>query len=357
MTERAYMRFAEAKKEISIMDVLQVVGLADRFRREGKTWTGVCPLPDHKHGPSPNPEQFKISTRGQESVFYCFGDCQRGGDVIEFVKLMTGLDNQHVRFWFAQHFADRLNLKRGGGEKRRARASPASTKKAGEVVQTPQPADGKSNNSKVSNDEPEYKPIRFRLRVDPSAPYLKQRGLTDETITRYGLGVAQRGMLTGYVAIPVWDYPKGEFPYGYLGRWAGEDFDEAAGRPRYKWPPNFPKQRFLFGLNEALDDTVGQPIIVVEGVFGALHCVQNGFPCTVAAFGSSLSDEQAELLIGTDRQIILMFDGGQPGRRGMRKAVLKLAPRTFVRAVRLKSGQQPDQVPTDKLQTLLAFSD
>lgn len=357
MSERPYVSFDEVKRRVTILDALEVFGLADRFRREGKTYAGVCPLPGHVHGPSPNPNQFKIALQNEVSVFHCFGDCQRGGDVIEFVKLMTGLDHAHVRFWFAQHFGDRLKLRKGRGQPPETEMEkPLEKKEAGEVVQKPQPAEAKCNDTKVPNDEPEYKPIRFRLQLDATVPYLRERGLSEETVAQYGLGLAKRGMLAGYIAIPVWDYPRGEFPHGYLGRWAGEDYDEEAGKPRYKWPPNYPKQRFLFGLNEALEDTDGQPIIVTEGVFGALHCVQNGFPCTVATFGSSLSDEQAELLIQTGRPIVLMFDGGEPGQHGMSTAVTKLTPHSFVRVVRLQIDQQPDHLDPDQLHSVLGFA-
>jgi DNA primase len=349
MSERPYVSFAEVKQQITIPDTLELFGIADRFRKEGKTLTGVCPLKSHTHSLSPNPNQFKIAVRDGVSVFHCFGDCQRGGDVIEFVKLMTGLDDSHVRFWFWSNFQTRLTQQRGRRQRTSTPAANQERKKAGETVQESQPAESQISESNVSDDGGVYKPIRFRLQVDPSAAYLRERGLTEKTIERYGLGVAKRGMLAGYVAIPVWDYPKGEYPYGYLGRWAGEDYDDAARRPRYKWPPNFPKQRFLFGLQEALDGTDGQPVIVVEGVFAALHCIQNGFPCTVAAFGSSLSAEQVKLLVQTDRPIVLMFDGGEPGWRGMSKAAHKLTPRAFVRIIRLKTGIQPDQLSSAEL--------
>ncbi|REJ88598.1 MAG: toprim domain-containing protein [Planctomycetota bacterium] len=358
MSGRAYVSFAEVKQRISIVDALEVLGLADRFRKEGKTYVGVCPLPLHQHGPSPNASQFKITVRDGESVFYCFGDCQRGGDVIEFVKLMTGLDNRHVRFWFAEHFGDRLALKRGRGQRAKTSNTTSQKKEARETrgPTAPQRADVKVTTTTVPTEAAEYKPIRFRLQVDPAAPYLRERGLTDETIARYGLGVAQRGMLKGYVAIPVWESPPGQFPYGYLGRWAGENYDDEAGKPRYKWPANFPKQRFLFGLNEALDGTDGQPIVVTEGVFGALHCVQCGFPASVATFGASLSREQAKLLIATGRPVVLMFDGGQPGRRAMKRAALRLAPHTFVRVVRLKEGQQPDDLSPEETRRVLSMT-
>src|SRR5215212_8061345 len=108
MEERPYVKFAEIKERVLILDVLKALGLAEQFKTSGKGLTGVCPIPSHKHGPMPNPEQFKVGQKDGVDVWHCFGDCQRGGDVIELVKLVTGLDNAHVRLWFAQHFGDRL---------------------------------------------------------------------------------------------------------------------------------------------------------------------------------------------------------------------------------------------------------
>lgn len=113
MAERPYVSFTEVKQKVSLIDVLEAFGIANSFRPIGKTLTGVCPLPGHAHGPSPNPEQFKINFKGGLYLWHCFGDCQKGGDVVEFVKEMTGFDNTHVRFWFADKFPDRLKLRKG----------------------------------------------------------------------------------------------------------------------------------------------------------------------------------------------------------------------------------------------------
>src|SRR4051812_25051469 len=97
MAERPYVNFSEIKANVPILDVLKALGLADQFKTVGKGLTGICPLPSHKHGPMPNLEQFKISRKDGVDVWHCFGDCQRGGDVIELVKAVAGLDNAHVR--------------------------------------------------------------------------------------------------------------------------------------------------------------------------------------------------------------------------------------------------------------------
>lgn len=357
MERRPYVSFDECKAKVPIPDVLKVLGLADRFQQRNGALVGVCPFPGHHHGPSPNPEQFRINVvDGKFWMFRCWGDCQAAGNVVQFVMRMTGLSAEHVRFWFAEHFGDRLNLSRNRQESRAPRASPVEMKEAGEVVQEPQPANAKQVESKLPDASGEYKPIRFRLQVDSSVPYLKERGITEETAKRFGIGLANRGVMAGYIAIPVWDFPKGEFPAGYIGRWPGENHDAQQGRPRYKLPVNFPKQRFLFGLAEALDGTEGQPLVVVEGFVGALHCVQNGFPTTVAAFGSSLSDEQATLLIATGRPIVLLFDGDASGQEGTEAAAKKLLRHTFVRTVHLDASRQPDDLTPEELGTVLSFA-
>lgn len=353
MGQRAFVSFDECKTKIPIPDVLSDLGLVDRFKERNGALIGCCPFPSHIHGPSPNPEQFRINQVEGVWLWRCWGDCKASGNVVQFVMRMTGLSAEHVRFWFAEHFGDRLGV-RSGGENHLA-TGVSETKEAGGVLRKPQPAVQSSTKVRVSSDLGDYKPIRFRLQVNPKAQYLQDRGVTEETATQYGIGLASKGMLAGYIAIPIWDFPKGDFPVGYIGRWPGEDYDAGQGRPRYKLPTNFPKQRCFFGINEALREASDQPLVVVEGIFGALHCIQSGFGSTIAALGSSLSDEQVELLVRSHRPIVLMFDGDESGRSGMEAGATRLLPHTFVRLIGLADGQQPDQIASNDLRHVLSF--
>lgn len=368
MAERPYVSFAEVKQKVSLLEVLPLFLLTDRFKQVGKTWTGVCPLPSHQHGPQPNSEQFKINCKEGIWLWHCFGDCQQGGDVVEFVKAMLGFDNQHVRFWFAEKFGDRLSLKSrskrrrnsadesrpptvAGDQKEEARATPGE--------ENSQRADSKPSGSIVTSVSSTLKPLRFKLNLDPGVPYLKQRGLTSETIRRFGIGLCSKGTLAGYIAIPVFSFPRGKAdnPVGYLGRWPGENVPTENGETeqlRYKFPAEFPRNQVVYGLSEAIDGTDGKPIIVVEGAFKVYHLVQNGFPNVVATFGASLSDEQAAILISSGRQLVLMFDGDEAGQTGMRRAAAKLILHTYVRVVKLANEKQPDDFSQAELQQLLS---
>jgi DNA primase len=355
MSDRPYVSFAEVKRNVTIPEVLEALEVTGQFTRKGDKLVGVCPLPQHQHGPKPNPEQFKADVKDGVWVWHCFGDCQRGGDVIELVKAITGHDNAHVRFWFAEKFGDRLTL---GKPKKTARPSAKSCKDepTDERPQKESPQTPPTPPSDQPEAEAPINPLGFRLNLDAGVPYLRERGLAAETVERYGLGLCGRGVLKGYVAIPVhrWPGEEGENPVAYLGRWPSEDYDESAGRPRYRWPEGFPKSRVVYGLSQALQTPQDQPLIVVEGPFKVYHLAQAGFPAAVAILGSSMSDEQAAMLTETGRRVLLMFDGDEAGQEGMRTAAGKLITRTFVRVVKLPTDVQPDQLDPEQLGRLLA---
>ncbi len=343
---RPYIDFQEVKARVSIPDALEKLGVLDQFTRKGDVLTGVCPVPEHQHGPQPNDQQFKINKRGDDWLWKCFGDCNRGGDVIELVKAVQGLSDAHVRFWFAEHFGDRLTTTKG--------RTPRKVMAAKQDESTDAPP-------LKATASVELKPLSFYLNLNPDVPYLKRRGIEPATIERYGIGLSSKGVLTGYVATPVYRYPKqtaDEYPVGYIGRWPGDDFDADAGRPRYKIPDGFEVSRVVYGLNEALESVRREnlPLIVVEGPFKVWHLVQRGFPDTVSTFTSSVSDEQAAILAATKRPIVLLFDGNEAGYEGMRKGAAKLITQTYVRVVKLSSDVEPDHLDRRQLDELLGFA-
>lgn len=349
LQSRPYVDFQELKQVVPLEHVLEVFGILDRFVRTGHTLTGVCPLPQHQHSMHPNPQQFKIDCH--KNLFFCHGDCKRGGDVVEFVKLMTGLDNSHVRFWFAEQEELRTRLTLTKPRQSSERQPPK--KEARDVVQTPQRAKAKESNYEVSPEESPIKPLRFKLKLQSPVPYLRQRGVSDTVAERYGLGLCTKGILKDFVAIPIYRCPKDRYPVSYLGRLPCDDSERTVDQPRYKWPAGFPKQLIVYGLAEALETPANGPLIVVEGPFSVYHLAQAGFPATVAIFGSSLSDEQAEQIAESGRNVMLLFDGDEAGRTGAAAAASKLITRTSVRLITLQDGYQPDQLSPAEVAKIL----
>jgi CHC2 zinc finger len=71
------------KREITIDAVLAHYGVTIT-KRSGSARVGACPI----HGAATTSRAFRISADGH--AWYCFGDCQRGGSVIDLVAALEG---------------------------------------------------------------------------------------------------------------------------------------------------------------------------------------------------------------------------------------------------------------------------
>jgi hypothetical protein len=92
--ERVY--FAQLKTAVSIGSVLSRYGV--ELKGRGGTLKGCCPI--HKGS---NPTQFTVSpTKG---LWHCFGDCNRGGSIIEFVAAMENVQAREAALMIARWFA------------------------------------------------------------------------------------------------------------------------------------------------------------------------------------------------------------------------------------------------------------
>ena len=118
-------------------------------------------------------------------------------------------------------------------------------------------------------------PLKFALKsLDPDHAYLKERGVTAETIAAFGIGMCiGKGIMAGRIAIPIHN-EHGEL-VAYAGRWPGEPPE---GEGKYKLPAGFHKSLVLYNLHRAKALAKEQGLVVVEGFFGAMKIAQSGFP-------------------------------------------------------------------------------
>jgi DNA primase len=205
-------------------------------------------------------------------------------------------------------------------------------------------------------------PLNFQLQVDGGHPYLKERGLTPETIAYFGLGYASKGSLSNRIAIPLED------EHGRLIGYAGRVVDDEqinAENPRYKFPSareregkryEFHKSLLVYHLFQIPAKV--SDLTIVEGFSSVWHLHQHGYVNTVALMGSDFSDAQAKLIlqkVDLDGQIALMPDGDDAGRRCARTLLEKLSPYRYVRWLKLDEGKQPTDCTSEQLQTMLTI--
>lgn len=302
-------------------EVLTRYKLLESFKRARDSLTGPCPI--HRGS---NPNQFRVSL--SKNCWNCFSECKCGGNVLDFVAKMEGVDvteaaNRMVG-WFNLDLA-KLNAGAPPSKAARAAASPNPPTRPGHGRKPPDKAPPAAAETGVN------KPLAFRLELDSQHPYLAERKLSPKTVFEFGMGGCVKGVMAQRIAIPIHNV-EGKL-VGYAGRWPGEP---PGDRPKYRLPDKFKKSVEIYRLAEAAKEPASQPWVIVEGFFDAAKFWQLGIRKCVALMGSSLSERQEALLtqhLTPTSQVVVVFDEDDSGRQGRDDIVRRLASRAFVRVV------------------------
>ena len=215
----------------------------------------------------------------------------------------------------------------------------------------------------------------YQLRTEKSAQgyqYLTGRGLSEETMRKFGLGYSdkfggglyqflkskgygddrlresglfnvdeRRGMYDKFwnrVIFPIMDVNNRVIGFG--GRVMGE------GKPKYLNSPEtkiFDKSRNLYGLNVART-TRKNYLILCEGYMDVIAMHQAGFTNAVASLGTALTSGHASLLKRYTQEVLLLYDSDDAGVRAALRAIpiLREAGVTS-RVVNLRPHKDPDE--------------
>lgn len=324
--KKDWVDFKTVKQNVTIQQVLDRYEI-NWLRKTGDNLRGKCPI--HK---GEGERTFHVSLA--KNAFHCFS-CHAKGNVLDLVAALEKVSVREAALklqeWFLGGAAASGEGEREAGPEKSAPALPGEPEKATEPA--------------VVNP-----PLTFQLRVGAGHEYGQSRGLTRETLEYFGAGLClSKGMFAGRFVVPLHD------EQGRLVGYAGRSID--GKEPKYLFPSGekgFHKKYLLFNLHRALKEASGDdPVVVVEGFIGCMRVKEAaGFPC-VAIMGSSLSEEQEELLVEHFNRVVLLFDGDDAGRAAAEDCVRRLARKIFVRAIYLADGKQPDILTTEELQALL----
>jgi len=315
--QKNWVDFRAIKDVVTIKMVLDHYGI--QLRRSGDELRGKCPL--HK---GEGDRTFHASV--SKNAFNCFS-CGAHGNILDLVAAMEQGTIRQAALKLKDWFSISIQVSAEGLEQRQPKQPKRATEKEG--------ASG------------ENKPLEFELKgIDPAHPYLTTRGINREIAERFGVGYfSGRGSMAGRIVIPIHN-PKGE-----LVAYAGRSID--GSEPRYNLPAGFHKSRELFNFHRTVKEIEeGRAVVLVEGYFGCIKVEQAGFPA-LALMGSSMSDEQEELLVSAFDRVLLFLDGDDAGRAGTDEVSNRLKRKMFVKVAELEDGKQPDQLNVDEIMRLL----
>ena len=326
-------------------DIVDVISQYVKLTRRGSTYFGLCPFHTEK---TPS-----FSVTPSKQMYYCFG-CGAGGNVYNFV-----MEYENYSFGEAlSHLADRA-----GVELPKIEYSREAREKA----------EQRATLLEINKLAAQYFYYQLRRESGKTAyGYLLGRGLSEETIRKFGLGYSdkysddlykylkgkgysdellresglfnvdeRRGMYDKFwnrVIFPIMDVNNRVIGFG--GRVMGE------GKPKYLNSPEtkiFDKSRNLYGLNVART-TRKNYLILCEGYMDVIAMHQAGFTNAVASLGTALTSGHASLVKRYTREVLLLYDSDGAGIRAALRAIpiLREAGVTS-RVVSLKPWKDPDE--------------
>ncbi len=326
-----------------------VIAPSVKLIRAGREWKACCPFHNEK---TPS-----FTVNDDKGFYHCFG-CGAHGDAIRFLTDHRGMP-----------FMDAVK---------------ELASKAGMDVPAPDPkakerAERTASLTDVMREVAKWFAEQLQgIGGADARDYLKRRGIEQESIQRFGLGLApdsrnglkraldrlgedrlvETGMLIrpeeegkdsydrfrGRLMFPIRD-PRGRV-IAFGGRILGQ------GEPKYLNSPDTPlfdKGRTLYNLDRAGPASrAAKRLIVVEGYMDVIALDRAGIAEAVAPNGTALTETQLERLWRLEPSPILCFDGDSAGQkaalRAANRALPIIGPERTLRFVAMPAGQDPDDV-------------
>ncbi|MGN0438442.1 MAG: DNA primase [Lachnospiraceae bacterium] len=327
-------------------DIVDVINSYVRLEHRGSSYLACCPF-HHEKTPS-----FHVSREKQ--MYHCFG-CGVGGNVFTFL-----MEHENCTFPEAvEQLADRV-----GYDLPKQNMSREAKKQA----------DDRTKIKEMNKLATAY--FHYMLKTDhgqKALDYLKNRGLTEETIDKFALGYSdiyrddlykylkgkgytdQDMNMSGLIRFDekngasdrFWNrvmYPivdANNRVIGFGGRTLGD------GKPKYINTQDtlaFDKSRNLYGLNFA-KKSKRSGIIFCEGYMDVISMHQAGFDNAVASLGTALTVGQVNLIKRFTDHVYLAYDSDEAGTKAALRALEIM--REFglpARVISLKPYKDPDEL-------------
>jgi DNA primase len=333
-------------------DLVEILSEHTRLKRTGKTWRGPCPL---HGGEGPN-----FSVDPAKGFYKCFV-CGEAGTVYNFMMKHLGMTFPEAVRWTAARVGVEVPDERD------------------------QQRDREEDPNRVLYEVNGFAAKWFREQL--AAPggqrardYLTKRGITPESIERFGLGWApeewdalgtaarKAGFHTAdLLALGLVKEAKktGREPYDAFRGRVIFPIEDLGGRvlafggrvleqveehvPKYLNSPESPvytKGRTLYGLGWSRGSIRKEEVaLVVEGYMDYVSLAAHGITHAVAPLGTAMTDEQASLIANYTSRAILLYDSDKAGLKAtFRNGDQLLRAGVEVLVATLPEGEDPDSL-------------
>ncbi len=328
------------------LDIVEVVKGYVNLEKAGTNYRALCPF----H--SENSPSFFVNPARQ--IWRCFGGCDEGGDMFQFVMRVEGVE-----------FGDALRIlaKRAGVE----------LKKQNKEVETKR---------KRLLDICEASTCFFQRQLQESKKgkevkkYLFERGITEEEIEKWKIGYAPtaKDALSKYLIGEGYEKEditqagvsvcKNDFSYdrfrarimfpifnlsGYPVGFGGRVFLEKDKRAKYINTPAtvlYDKSVIMYGIDRAKVGIRRRGFgVIAEGYTDVILCHKAGYDNVVSSSGTALTSKQLDVLSRYTKKIFTAFDMDEAGGSATEKGIdLALEKGFDVRVIMMPKDTDPADV-------------
>ncbi len=308
-------------------DIVTVISAFIPVTKKGRGYVALCPFHDDSD-PS-------LSISRERQIFKCFV-CNTGGNAIGFVQKYLGISYQDA----VRRVAEIVGFSDERLEKERDEIKIDKVKQPlfdtindlqslyQYCLNTSEGIDAQNYLDKRNIDKNQIKKygIGYSLKDGiKTIEYLQKKGHSLDKIKDIGIvsSMSNSDANSGRLIFPLKD--KNGQVVGFSARKIDPNDVES---PKYVNSPDtkiFKKSLILYNYDNAKNTAKKDGYIyVLEGFMDVLALDKAGISSAVALMGTSLSDEQIELLRRLNCEIRLCLDGDNPGQKGMMKIILQL---------------------------------
>lgn len=327
-------------------DIVDIISGFIQLKKRGKNFIGLCPFHQEK---TPS---FTVSEEKQ--IYHCFG-CGAGGNVFKFL-----MDYKNISFVEAvEEIAEHVGIKI------QYDSAPSEQQNELEVFYEINLLAARFFSDQLLKSE----------NGESAREYLKNRGIKLQTQKIFGIGFApfsresflnlakenkidlqkakQLGLIDTNDKGEYYDKFRGRIifpifsPNGRVIAFGGRIFSGETNAAKYLNSPESPvysKRKSLYGLFHSKDEIRKlDRAILVEGYMDLISLYQAGFKNVVASSGTSLTDEQVQLLSRFTKNVLVLFDADSAGEKAVLRSIEILLKQNFeVKIISLPKGEDPD---------------
>src|SRR3990172_6921857 len=329
------------------VDIVHVIQGYVRLKKSGSNYVGLCPFHSEK---TPS-----FHVKQNPPYYYCFG-CQAKGHVINFIQVIERVTFPEALRLLADKYGIPIPRQEYSGQ------SDEAAKERNLLLKIHEKA-AQIFREQLSNSQEGKKALR----------YLVARGLKETTLDKFLVGYSMNSTNTLYrslgqhftkktlldsglvqesdsdgsmydrlrrrVIFPIRNESGSVIAFG--GRILGD------GQPKYLNSPEtliYSKSRTLFAIDQARESIRRKGFaILVEGYMDCVTLHQAGIQNVVASCGTSLTEQQAKMLLRYTERIVVNFDPDTAGASaGGRSLALFVESGFQIQGFTLPAGNDPD---------------